>query len=140
MKKLQEYLSVALKGAKHIDKIIEGYRTQIKLENSQLPEEQMDEIATRRAICLDCPLNSINARSSKEYLELFGKPYETNMSYLHCSICSCPIDRKTACLSCKCGLTDWNSEHPENIQKLKWNIYEPNSTANTATDVIYDNK
>lgn len=129
---------VATKGIQHLDKIVEGYINQIKLENHELSEDKVDEIATRRAICLDCPFNSINAKQSQEYFDLFGKHYETQMSYFHCSICSCPLDRKTACLTCQCGLTDWNEQHPENIQTLKWNKYEPNSTTDTTINAVND--
>lgn len=94
----------------------------------------------RRALCLDCPFNSINARESEEYKELFGKNYDSSLNYFHCSICACPIQRKTACLSCECGLTDWNEHNPDNQKPLKWNKYEPSNTRDNKVDVINDNK
>lgn len=123
MSKFTEYLALLPKGLKSAKKIIEGVSNDVKLENGSLSKDKQDEIIRRRLICSMCPLNSINAQSSKEYKELFGKNYETKREDLHCSVCSCNIKLKTSSLDSDCGLTDYNEQHPENLQELKWKKY-----------------
>ena len=105
-------------------KVVEGLRNNIKLENKELPEDQIDEILRRRLICNECPLNSIKAKTSQEYKELMKTPFSTKRKELFCSICYCVIDYKTASLSSNCGLEVYNSENPQNVQPLKWKKYE----------------
>ena len=124
MSKLTEWIKLVPKALKNPDKILEGWINDIKLEHGDLPEDKIEEILKRRAICKECPLNSINAKTSKEYKELFGFNYTTEREELHCSICSCPIKQKTASLSSNCGLETYNENNPNNIQELKWTKYE----------------
>jgi hypothetical protein len=120
LKKLTEYLKLIPKGLGNPTQILEGWINDYKLDNNQLSEQDIEKIISRRVICETCPLNSINAKTSKEYKELYGKNYKTSVDYLHCSICSCPIKAKTACLTCHCGLEEYNNENPDNFQNLKW--------------------
>lgn len=120
MSKLTEYLKLIPKGLSNPDKIIEGWLTDAKLENGSLTQQEEETILTRRSICEHCTLNSQNAKTSEEYLDLFGVNYSTKVTTLHCSICSCLIKKKTACLSCQCGLEEYNIKYPQNKQPLKW--------------------
>jgi len=121
MSKYIEYLKLIPKGLSNPLKILEGWVNEYNCDN--LKPEEIEEIIKRRTICEECPLNSINAKTSQEYKDLFGSNYETERSELHCSICACPISTKTASLSSECGLDLYNNQHPENLQQLKWNKY-----------------
>ncbi len=141
MSKLQARLSVLWKGLKNADKVIEAMITQIKMEDGSLSEDKVEEILRRRLICSECPFMSENAKTSQEYLDIFGKNYIPELSYKHCSLCECTIDRKTACLSCNCGIQNYNDEHKDKQLNLKpkWTTYESNSTTNPTDNVINDN-
>lgn len=121
MGKFKEYLSLLRRGAENLPQIVEGLSNQIKNEYGYLPEEEQQEIARRQSICLSCPLNSENAKVSKDFKDLFGVNYETFREELHCAICKCPIDRKTASLSSNCGIKD--DERTKNLE-YKWVAYE----------------
>ena len=123
MSRLTEFLSLLPKGLHNADKVLEGMINQIKNEYKQLPEDQQEEILRRQLICQECPFNSINATTSKEYKELTGKHYETDRKGLHCSFCGCPMKTKISSLSSDCGITDYNEEFPNNKQPLKWEAY-----------------
>jgi len=120
MSKYLEYLKLIPKGIANADKVIEGWVNSIKLHYENLMEEEMQEIITRRGICETCPFNSKNAQTSKEYFDLYKQNYKTDRDDFHCSICSCPIEKKTASLSSDCGMESWNISNPENPQELKW--------------------
>ena len=124
MSKFKEYLKLLPKGIGNFENIIEGWYNEIKLQNENLPEDEINEILRRRVICNQCPLNSVNAQSSKEYKDLYGKSYTTDRPDLHCSCCGCPIVAKTASLSSDCGLMDYNKEHKDKEQILKWRKYK----------------
>jgi TPP-dependent indolepyruvate ferredoxin oxidoreductase alpha subunit len=123
MNKIEEFLKLIPKAMSNPLQIIEGIRNDIKFNNKNLKEEELDEIVRRRLICNNCPLNSINAKESKEYSDLFNGHYSTNRTDFHCSICSCNIDLKTASLSSNCGLEYYN-ENNKDIQELKWTKYK----------------
>ena len=123
IKKYLEYLRLIPKGIANPKKIIEGWVNDIKLNNSELPDDQVAEIVRRRAICTSCPLNSFFAKKSQEYKDLYGENYQTEREEPHCAVCGCPIMKKTASLSSDCGLETYNNEHPDNVQKLKWTKY-----------------
>ena len=120
MSVIKDYLKLFPKGLKNIDKIIEATINSVKNEFGTLKEEEQEEIVKRRLICQACPFNSINAKTSEEYKNLYKEDYKTDRVDLHCSICSCNVALKTASLSSDCGLTNYNLEHPENEQELKW--------------------
>lgn len=122
--KIGKYIKLLPSIWKNRENIVEGWLTDIKLEKGELPEDEINEILRRRAICYDCPLNSILAKTSKEYKELYKTNYKDDGSILHCSICSCPINKKTASLSSNCGLEIYNEDHPDNKQPLKWEKYK----------------
>lgn len=72
--------------------IYEGWR------NKLFPPEDLKGLIKqvseqRLAICRGCSYNSINrGKHSIRFDE-------------HCTECGCPLDAKTKCLSCSCGLT-----------------------------------
>lgn len=120
MGRLQDIVKTISKGLQHPEHVLEGIVNDIKLENGSLSENEVNLILKRRVICEECPLNSFKAKTSQEYFELYGKHYESTIDSLHCSICSCLITKKTACISCHCGLTEYNDKNPDNFQNLKW--------------------
>ena len=75
MNKYLEYLKLIPKGLSNPKQILEGWINDYNFDN--LPKEQVEEILKRRAICELCPFNSVNAKTSKEYFEVFQKNYET---------------------------------------------------------------
>lgn len=99
---------------KNRSKIIEGIKTQIRMTLGNLPEEEEKIIIDRRLICHDCPFNSKNAEEAGWYAS--NRPDE------HCTMCLCNTDIKTACLSCKCGITEYNDKQKNEQDKLevKW--------------------
>ena len=125
MSKISEWIKLAYKGLPNIDKIAEGIINDVKLAHNNLPEDEQEEIVRRRLICQQCPLNSLKARDSAEYYQLYGSHYEAKRTDLHCSICGCPVDTRTASLSANCGLEEYiNNNNNEIKQELKWKKYE----------------
>lgn len=120
MSALSEYLKLIPKGLPNSLSIIQGIINSVRLEYGSLPEEEVEEITRRRLICIMCPLNNNNAKTSEEYYALTGTHYKTKREEAHCSMCGCPINTKTACLCANCGIEEWNEEHPENTMELKW--------------------
>ena len=118
MSKFTEYLKLIPKGLKNPQQVLEGWINDYNFDN--LPKEEVEEILKRRAICEQCPFNSINAKTSKEYFDVFQKHYETERNELHCSVCACPIKTKTASLDSECGLSA--DDKTKDLQ-LKWNKY-----------------
>ena len=124
MSKLSEWINLIPKAIANPEKIIEGMLNSVKNEFKLLPEDEQEEIARRRLICTSCPLMSLNATTSEEYKTLYGENYKTDRTDLHCACCGCNIALKTPSFGSNCGLTEYNRLHPENIQELKWKIYE----------------
>ena len=127
--KLTQFLLLAKKGLPNIDKIAEGYLNNVKEKNNLLTQEQAEEIVKRKLICEQCPFFSLNAfKDDTEYQKLLGKPFdkESRKGESFCSICGCPEKVKVYSFSANCGLEDYNEEHPENIQPLKWTAFKPN--------------
>jgi hypothetical protein len=118
----KDFTDMVIKGVSNVDLIAEGIWNHAKLET--LPEDQQEEIARRTNICLSCPYNSMEAQSSQEYFDLFGKHYTNSRNDLHCAMCGCIIKFKTSALAADCGLGYYNSTHPENKQPLKWKSYK----------------
>lgn len=117
--RLTEFLILAKKGLPNIDKIAEGWINDAKLENNELKEEELVEILQRRKICNECPFNSINAVNSIEYFEAFNENYKTSRNDLHCSLCGCPVSKKTASLSSSCAIAEEDIFKKLNVP-IKW--------------------
>ena len=128
MNPFKEYTKLIKQGVKNADKIVEGLSYKALKRFNLLNEQDKHIIEERMDICLNCPYNSINARTSSEYLELTGNQYETNRPELHCSLCGCILDLKTSSLSSACGIEHWNEENEGNPEKqlsLKWTSKTP---------------
>ena len=125
MSLLSEYIELAKRGLPNIDKIMEGLWNETKSLYGSLPEDEQEEIIRRKLICRDCPLYSLNVlKDDSEYRRLYDKGHESERKGRFCTICGCPENTKTSSLSSDCGLTEYNKEHPENIQVLKWTKYK----------------
>jgi len=120
---LKEWIKTAIKGIPNIDKIAEGIINDVRFQFESLSEDKQEEIVRRRLICIDCPLNSIKARTSEEYKDLTGNNYQTDRTDLHCSMCGCVVNIKTASLESECGIGIYNQQNNKQIA-LKWNKYE----------------
>ena len=124
MNQFKEYLNLVKRGAKNFDKVFEGITNNVSNRFKLLSNKKQEVIAERMEICISCPLNSVNAPTSKEYKELVGEAYSTTRSELHCSLCGCTCTYKTASLSSNCGIEYWNNNNPDKKQPLKWTKYE----------------
>lgn len=98
---------------------------ELKLKSGDLPADEVEVITDRRLVCAGCPFNSVNAKQLSDYQELTGFIYDSSQVELHCSLCSCPIHRKTACLSCECGISEWNKNNINKQIPIKWESYKP---------------
>lgn len=122
--KLKEYFRLAGKGITNFQSVLDGVITDVRLSHGMLPNDQQEEIIRRRMICANCPFNSEHAKLSIEFSTLNnGVHYKTERQDLHCSICACNIDFKTASLDEKCGLSYYNDLNSKNKQPLKWEEY-----------------
>jgi hypothetical protein len=102
-----------------LDKVVEGFVNDIKLEFGELRQDEVDEIIKRRLICETCPLNSKIATEQGWYV--------TQRDDFHCTCCGCPISRKTASLMSSCGADYHNLTKPEEPQlQVKWIAYDKN--------------
>lgn len=114
MSALQEYLKLIPLGLKNPKQVLEGILNELNNEN--LSEDVKQEIARRRLICAGCPFMSKNAE------KITGKEFARKESF--CTLCSCPIQTKTASLTSYCGANTYNENHPENPQEVKWFPYD----------------
>lgn len=112
MSKFIEFAKLVPAGLKNLDKIVESYTNQVKMEFNMLNQEDVDIIVGRRLICSQCPFNSINAKESGLYTG--------DRTDFHCIQCGCPIHTKTASLEANCGLEIYNDKNPSNQIPLKW--------------------
>lgn len=118
IKTIKEYLEVVRKGIKNRDKIIEALAVSAQVKNGTISPEALAEILRRKDICASCPFNSKNAID-----------YKSDLKFEHCIWCRCRIggdDTKEFCLSCQCGISEYNKEHPESPMELKWKKFEEN--------------
>lgn len=123
--KFKEYIRLIPKVIVNKEAFIEGIVNNAKLNNKHLEEDKVEEIIKRRVICNTCPFNSENAKHSDEYKNLHnGQIYKTDRPDLHCSLCACNIEWKTAALSEKCGMSYYNETNPNNKQELFWEEYK----------------
>ena len=108
-------------GIKNSDKIIEALAVSSMVKNGEASDEALAEILKRKDICAGCKYNSRNAKQQTDYVS--GLPYE------HCILCKCRIgydDSKEYCLSCNCGVLEWNKRMPDHQLEIKWTaIREP---------------
>ena len=112
MSKISEYLKLIPKGIKNLDKIVDGFKNQVKMEFNTLPEDEVEVIVGRRLICSQCPFNSLNAKNTGLYTG--------DRTDEHCIHCGCPISIRTASLDANCGLEYFNDKNPDNQIPLKW--------------------
>lgn len=114
---ITEYLKLLPKIRENSQKIIQGIITNVKITLHTLKEEEQDEVVRRRVICAGCPFQSNNAKTDP------SQNYKTERFDVHCTMCQCNIELKTACLDCNCGIEAWNNEYPNNKMPLKWEKY-----------------
>jgi len=109
MNKWLEYIKLFPEGAKNPRKVIEGIVNSANFVN--LSEEEQDVIIARRILCASCPNMSANKEEAKK------------KGFDYCTLCSCPIETKTASLSSDCGAKYYNEKHPEDEQLILWEKY-----------------
>lgn len=110
MSKIKEYLKL-IPRIKPIE-LIDGIVNEAKINRGTLPMEEVKVVMNRRDICRACPFNSINAVKLGIY--------KTDREDYHCSMCGCPISKRTASLSSNCGLEYYNHHNKDNPIELKW--------------------
>lgn len=129
VKTIGEYLDVIHRGIKNSDKIIESIKTAAEIKNynegrpTTITAEAIAEIMRRADICKECPFNSKNAIASGTYV--------TGLGFQHCILCKCrigveedgSIQGKEACLSCNCGVEQFNAMHPESKMEVRWTAF-----------------
>ncbi|PRY38418.1 hypothetical protein CLV58_109145 [Spirosoma oryzae] len=125
MNYFSERARLLIAGIKHIDGVLESRYNQVKRATVGLSPEIEAEADRRLEICLDCPFNSVNARTSPEYKALTGQSYSTTRDELHCSLCSCPIHYKVLSMGTACGANEWNNANPGKYVQPKWFTYPP---------------
>lgn len=112
MSKWLEYLKLIPEGIKNPKDVLEGHVNAVRLKHGSLPEDEQDEIIRRRMLCAGCPHNSKNKEASKQ------------KGFDYCTLCSCPIESKSAALGASCGAKIWNERHPkEEPIEVKWEAY-----------------
>lgn len=94
-----------------------------------LPEDEQAEIARRRLICAECPLNSVNAKKDG---------YKSDRLDAHCIMCGCTITRKTASLKSACGIDCCNSEQHTDCDCKKPNLKKYNVANNINMNLKWD--
>ena len=122
MSYFSDRLSLYVNGIRNVDKVIEGRWNQAKASVGILDPAIEAEADRRYQICQECPFNSVLARDSAEYYSLYNQGYTTTRAPedLHCAVCLCPLEYKSLSMTSDCGLTEYNKNHPGNIQPLKW--------------------
>ena len=125
--KIKEYFNLAGKGILNFKSVFRGIVNDVKLSHGTLPEDIQEEIIRRRLICNACPFNNNNAKTSEEFKNINnGQTYKdlAERQDLHCAVCHCNVNYKTASLIEKCGLSYYNDLNPNNKQPLKWVEYK----------------
>lgn len=116
MSKAKDWLKLVKAGLKNGDKIIEAMWISTQMKNEgQVSEEAVAEIMKRKELCAACPYNSLNAE--KHGIKPLDVPFQ------HCVHCACRIggdNSKEYCLSCNCGITEWNKQNPTLQMEPKW--------------------
>ena|SRR6202044_1730225 len=123
---IAEYLKTVRQGVLNADKMIEAMFTSAMVKNKlaghnvDITDEAIAEIMRRKDICASCPFNSKNA--------IAAGIHSSNLPYDHCIHCYCRIgydDSKEYCLSCKCGISEYNKKNPNNPLPLRWESFQP---------------
>lgn len=79
--------------------VLEGWRNDIF--HAKDMEELIHKVSSERLlICQECPHNSNRAKENG---------YKTIRPDYHCTICLCPLYKKTKCLSCECPEKKWEA-------------------------------
>lgn len=131
MSKIKDWLKVVKAGIQNGDKIVEAIWISTQMKNEGVVSaEAVAEIMKRKEICAECPFNSANAPAHGI------KPLD--VPFQHCVFCACRIggeDTKEYCLSCNCGITEWNRDNPDKKMELKWSAFtQPINTDEKTTD------
>lgn len=126
---IKDYISLVVNGLKNGDKIIEAMVVGAQVKNGSASTEEIAEIMKRKEICAACPFNSKNAAAHG--LKAHDLPFE------HCIHCKCRIggsDTKEFCLTCNCGITEWNKRNPDQQMPLKWKAIRNEKNSVTVSD------
>lgn len=119
MSAIKDYLNIVRAGIKNGDKIIESLVVASQVKNGTASEGAIAEILRRKEICANCPFNSKNAKRDRGY--------NSSIPFEHCTLCLCRIgadDSKEACLSCTCGINEWNKRNQDKPpMEVKWGPY-----------------
>jgi hypothetical protein len=127
----KDYLGLVLNGIKNGDKIIEAMVVSSQIKNGTAMAEEIAEIMKRKEICANCPFNSKNAAAHG--LQKFDLPFD------HCIHCKCRIggdDTKEYCLTCNCGITEWNKRNPDKQLPLKWKAFKNEENINPDSNTV----
>jgi len=126
MSALKDYLTIVKNGIKNGDKIIEALAVASHAKTGNIEPEALAEILKRKELCAACPFNSENAARDRGY--------SSHVPYKHCTLCICRIggdDTKEYCLSCNCGMSEWNKRNPDKTpMELKWTAFETKQQTN----------
>lgn len=112
MNKWFELLKLIPEGLKNPTLVIEGHINAVKAKHSLLPEDEQEEIVRRRLLCASCPFSSQNREGAKQ------------KGFDYCTLCSCPLETKTAALGATCGAQIYNERHPEDQKPILWTAYK----------------
>lgn len=110
--KFLEFLKLIPEGMHNPSLVIEGAVNAVKAKYSLLPEDEQEEIVRRRLICASCPFSSKNREGAKQ------------KGFDYCTLCSCPLETKTAALGATCGAQIYNERHPEDQKPILWTVYK----------------
>lgn len=120
LKTISEYKDLVVNGIKNGDKIIESIIVSSQVKNGTASDDEVAEIMMRKDLCKSCPFNSDNAEKERNY--------QSSLPYQHCTLCLCRIggdNTKEYCLSCNCGMVDWNNRNPGKPQmNPKWTSFK----------------
>jgi hypothetical protein len=110
--RLIELIKLIPAGLNNPKDVVEGHINNVRLSLNNLPEDEQEEIVRRRVICEGCPNMSKN------------KPGARDKGFDYCTLCSCPINAKTAALGAQCGAAIYNEKHSEDEQPVLWTRYK----------------
>lgn len=107
---IKELTSTLNNGINNIDKVVEGAVGKLKDNLNLVNEDEKAVINFRKYICDGCEFNSKNKVG-----------YTSIRIDEHCTLCLCNLDWKQHCLSCNCGIEEYNKNaSDDNKLNLKW--------------------